>query len=339
MHKTSIIGIDLAKHVFQIHKNDHHGHTEVKKQLKRHQVLDYLAKQPKTLVAMEACGGSHYWARAIKELGHDVKVIPAQYVKPFVQVNKNDARDAQAIAEAAARPNIKGIAVKSVEQQDLQAIHRIRERLTKERTAISNEIRGLLGEYGEVIPKGSKAIKESLMEVLEDAENGLSHRIRQLLNDLRSQWLERDARVTAYTSELEVIAKNIEACSRLQSIPGIGPVNATLLFSYMGDPNDYEKGRNFSASLGLVPKQSSSGGKDVMLGISKQGNKHVRKQLVHGARSAYKVLVKMENSSRLSEWVKRQEGKHPNKIIVALANKIARIAWALMKNGGVYQAS
>lgn len=338
MSKTSIIGIDLAKHVFQLHGNDAQGHTKLAKQVRRHQLLEVLAQQPKCLVAMEACGGSHHWAREIKKLGHEVKVIPAQYVKPFVQVNKNDARDAQAIAEAAARPSIKGIALKSIEQQDLQALHRVRERLVKDRTAVGNELRGLLLEMGITISKGNKVVRESIGLIAEDAENGLSYRYRQLILDLQDQWLELDKRIEAYSKELEQIASSTDACQRLQSIPGIGPINATLLYSQMGDASDYQSGRHFSASLGLVPKQHASGGKELMLGISKQGNKHVRKQLVHGARAAYRALLNTETPNRLTEWIKGMEGKHPNKIVVALANKLARIAWALMHKGGVYQA-
>jgi transposase len=297
-----------------------------------------MTKQPKSLVAIEACGGAHYWARAFKAQGHEVKMIHPKYVKPFVQVNKNDARDAQAIAEAAARPSMPTVAIKSIEQQDIQAIHRVRERLVKEKTAISNELRGLLGEYGIVMAQGHKSIRETILRVLEDAENGMSMKGRHIINDLREQWLDRELRISEYDKELKVIAKENDICVRLQTIPGIGPVNATLLYCHAVDHNHFASGRHLSASLGLVPRQHASGGKENLLGISKQGNKHVRKQLVHGARSAYKTLLKEDNNSRLSLWVKRMEGKHPNKIIVALANKMARIVWALMKNETVYQA-
>ena len=338
MKNISIIGIDLAKNVIQVHGNDAHGHTRFTRKLKRNDVLEFMANQPKSLVAIEACGGAHYWARALKAQGHEVKMIHPKYVKPFVQVNKNDARDAQAIAEAAARPSMPTVAIKSIEQQDIQAIHRVRERLVKEKTAISNELRGLLGEYGIVMAQGHKSIRETVMRVLEDAENGMSMKGRHIINDLREQWLDRELRISEYDKELKVIAKENDVCVRLQTIPGIGPVNATLLYCHAGDHNHFASGRHLSASLGLVPRQHASGGKENLLGISKQGNKHVRKQLVHGARSAYKTLLKEDNNSRLSLWVKRMEGKHPNKIIVALANKMARIVWALMKNETVYQA-
>jgi len=338
MNKLSIIGIDLAKNVIQLHGNDANGHTRFTRKLKRKEVLAFMVKQPKSLVAMEACGGAHYWARMLQEQGHEVKMIHPRYVKPFVQVHKNDARDALAIAEAAARPAMPTVAIKSVEQQDIQAIHRVRERLVKEKTAISNELRGLLGEYGIVMAQGHKSIRESVLTILENAENGMSMKGREIINDLREQWLDRESRISEYDKALKIIAKDNVICQRLQSMPGIGPVNATLLYSYVGDHDHFASGRHLSASLGLVPRQHASGGKENLLGISKRGNKHVRKQLVHGARAAYKVLIKDDNKSRLGLWVKRMEGKHPNKIIVALANKMARIVWALMKNETTYQA-
>ena len=338
MNNTSIIGIDLAKNVIQLHGNDKQGQTRFTRKLKRKDVLEFMVKQPKCLVAIEACGGSHYWARALQAQGHDVKMIHPKYVKPFVQVNKNDARDAQAIAEAAARPSMPTVAIKSIDQQDIQAVHRVRERLVKEKTAINNELRGLLGEYGIVMVQGHKSIRSNVIDILENAENGLSMQGRAIINDLREQWLDRDMRIKEYDEKLKKIAKENDVCVRLQSIPGIGPVNATLLYCHAGDHNHFPSGRHLSASLGLVPRQHASGGKENLLGISKQGNKHVRKQLVHGARAAYKVLLSKENNSRLALWIKRMEGKHPNKVIVALANKMARIVWALMKNETVYQA-
>lgn len=338
MNKLSIIGIDLAKNVIQLHGNDAHGHTRFTRKLKRKEVLEFMAKQPHSIVAMEACGGAHYWARMFQSQGHVVKMIHPQYVKPFVQVNKNDARDALAIAEAAARPTMSTVAIKSIEQQDIQAIHRVRERLVKEKTAISNELRGLLGEYGIVMAQGHKSIRETVLSILENAENGMSMKGREIINDLREQWLDREQRIGEYDKALKIIAKDNMVCQRLQSIPGIGPVNATLLYSHAGDHHHFACGRHLSASLGLVPRQHASGGKENLLGISKRGNKHVRKQLVHGVRAAYRVLLKEESTSRLGLWVKRMEGKHPNKIIVALANKMARIVWALMKNETEYQA-
>ena len=337
MAKTSIISIDLAKNVFQLHGIDARGHKQFNRQLKRDQVLSFLANQPKCLVAIEACGGSHYWARKIEELGHKVKIIHPKYVKPFVQVNKNDQRDAHAIAEAAARPSMPSVAHKSIEQLDVQALHRVRERLVKEKTAVGNELRGILGEMGIIIAQGHQSIREAVPAILEDAEAELSMRGRQLIADLREQWLEREQRVAYYDRELKAIANENEVCKRLQSIPGIGPVNATLLYSHAGDAGHFKTARHFSAYLGLVPKQHASGGKEVLLGISKQGKKQVRKQLVHGARAAYRALSQSGDDSRLRQWLSRMSGKHANTIIVALANKLARIVWAVMMKEQCYQ--
>ena len=336
MGNVSIIGIDLAKNVFQIHGVDANGKKRLGKTVKRNSLLRFLAKQPSCVVAMEACCGAHFWAREIAKLGHKTKILHPQYVKPFVQGYKNDARDAQAITEAAARPSIPEVAQKTVEQLDLQALHRVRERLMKERTAIGNELRGLLAEMGIVIRTGHKVIREEIHFILEDASNGMSIMGRQIIQDLQNQWLEREERIAQYDKEIQQIAQENEICKRLQSIPGIGVINATLLYSHAGDASSFASGRHFSASVGLVPKQHSSGGKERLSSISKRGNKHVRKQLVHGARSTYKKLLKPEDQSHLGKWVKRMEGKHPNKIIVALANKLARIAWVLMKNETSY---
>lgn len=337
MSKISIIGIDLAKNVFHLYGADAHGKRCFSRQLRRAKLLEFLARQPRCLVAMEACGGSHFWARQVAELGHEVKVIHPRYVSPFVQLHKNDQRDAQAISEAAARHSIPAVATKSLDQQDLQAVHRVRERLVKERTAIGNELRGLLIEYGEVIAQGNHAIKTRLPQLLEDAENGLTPVVRRLLAQLREQWLTRDQEVEALTRELESLSRHNDVCQRLQTIPGIGPINATLLYCHAGDVSRFRSGRQFGAYLGLVPKQKASGGKEVLLGISKAGNVHVRKQLVHGARSAYKQLLNSSQPSRLGDWVQHKTGKHPNKVIVGLANKLARIIWSLMARGGVYQ--
>lgn len=338
MTEISIIGIDLAKQVFQVHGVDRQGRARFNRRLTRAQMERFLIQQPHCLIAMEACGGAHHWARRAQAAGHQVKLMHPRYVKPFVQVNKNDARDAQAIAEAAARPSIPAVRPKTVEQQDLQALHRVRERLVKERTAIGNELRGLLGEMGLVINQGHKALRDAVPRLLEDANNALSIRGRRIIADLRDQWLERDARIAHYDRELQAVARDNPVCRRLQSIPGIGPINATLLYSHAGDASSFRSARHFSASLGLVPRQHASGGKERLLGISKQGNKHVRKQLIHGARAAYLMLSKASAAdSRLSRWLSGLSGKPTNKVVVALANKLARIVWAVMAREVSYQ--
>lgn len=337
MKQLNTIAIDLAKNVFQVHINDSRGHKLSSRQVRRAQLLNYLIKQPVSLVAMEACGGAHYWAREILKLGHEVKIIHPAYVKPFVQLHKNDQRDAAAIAEAAVRPSIPAVSVKSVEQMDLQALHRVRERVVKERTAIGNELRGVLLEAGVALAQGSATLRTKVPEILADADNGLSPRLRLLIQDLLEEWYQRDERAQRYKEELERVATTNPLCKLLLKLPGIGPINATLLVSHAGDAKHFKSGRHFSAYLGLVPKQHASGGKEQLDGISKHGNKHVRKQLVHGARSAYRSLLKNPEGSRLGRWVARMEGKHPNKIIVALANKLARIVWAVLSKNATYQ--
>lgn len=338
MSKFNTIGIDLAKQIFQVHINDANGKKLSSRKLKRGQLLDFMRQQPKSLVAMEACSGAHWWARQFELLGHAVKVIHPAYVKPFVQMHKNDQRDAQAIAEAAVRPNIPAVTVKSQEQLDLQAIHRVRERLVKEKTAISNELRGILAECGIVLAQGHGSLRAGIPLILEDAENGLSHALRCLVSDLMQQWHEQVERIDRYDRQLQQISKENEDCQRLMGIPGIGPVNATLLLSHAGSARQFKTARHFAAYLGLVPRQHASGGKEKLLGITKRGNKQVRKQLVHGARSAYRALLAKDDESRLKAWLIRCEGKHPNKVIVALANKLARIIWAVLTKETAYVA-
>lgn len=332
MKNISILSIDLAKNVFQLHGQNKQGKQVLQKRLRREELQNTIANLPPCLIAMEACIGAHAWARQFMKMGHQVKLLAPHYVKPFVQVNKNDQRDAAAIALAASLPSIPSVSVKSEEQLDLQAIHRVRERLVRERVATGNEIHGLLADMGVVIPTGEAAIKHLLPTLLEDAEQPMTHRGRLLIDDLRSQWLEKEAHVKRYDQILKEYSKDSEACQKLMKIPGLGIINASLLWCYIGDPKRFSTGRHVAASLGLVPKQASSGEKERLNGISKQGNKHLRKQLVHGARAAYRVLLKEEPTGRLAGWAKRMKssGKHPNKIVVALANKLARIAWSLL---------
>lgn len=334
MKNISILSIDLAKNVFQLHGQNKQGKQILRKRLRREELRNSVANLPPCLIAMETCIGAHAWARQFMAMGHQVKLISPQYVKPFVQVNKNDQRDAAAIALAASLPSIPSVSVKSEEQLDLQAIHRVRERLVRERVATSNEIRGLLADMGVVIPTGEAAIKNLLPALLEDAEQPITYRGRLLLADLRSQWLEKEAHVKRYDQILKEYSKDSTECQKLMAVPGLGVINASLLWCYIGDPKRFASGRHVAASLGLVPKQASSGEKERLNGISKQGNKHLRKQLVHGARAAYRVLLKEESTGRLADWVKRMKsnGKHPNKIVVALANKLARIAWRLLSS-------
>lgn len=339
MNQISIVGIDLAKHVFQLHAVDERGHKVFSKTVQRDQLRLTLAQLPPCRVAMEACGSAHYWAREIRTLGHEAQLLPPQSVKPFVLGHKNDARDAAAIAEAAARPATPRVAIKTQAQQALQALHRVRSRLVRDRTAIGNELRGLMSEFGLVVAQGHAAIRQGIVrELLDTQRERLGDELHLLLADLLAQWLELDARVQHYDKRLQALARASEQAQRLMSIPGIGPVNATLLISHLGDPARFPNGRQFSASLGLVPRQYSSGGHSRLRGITKRGNGEVRRQLVHGARAALRQFQRQEHPDRLARWACTLAARvGQRKAIVALANKLARICWSLLVQGQHYQ--
>ena len=336
MSKITTIGLDLAKNVFHVVCCDEHGKVVKKKMLKRFQVLNYFANLPTCLVGMEACASAHHWARELGALGHQVKLIPPQYVKPYVRGNKNDYNDALAIAEAVIRPEMHFVAVKTPEQQDIQALHRLRERRLQERTALCNQLRGLLAEYGLILPKGVNILRRRLPELLEDGENGLSDLFRRLLAQSYQQLQELDGYIDFYTQEMKRQSQQDEACQRLQTIPGYGPIGASVFHSVVGNGEAYRRGRDVSASLGLVPRQHSSGGKEVLLGISKRGDRYLRSLLVHGARSV--VIQATKKDDRLSRWINKVKAERGfNKAVVALANKMARIGWAVLVNKNVYQ--
>lgn len=337
MSKITTIGLDLAKHVFHVVSCDARGKLLGKKVLRRGQMLCYFANLPPCRVGMEACAGASYWGRELQALGHSVKLIPPQYVKPFVRGNKNDYNDALAIAEAVVRPQMRFAAIKTVAQQDVQALHRLRERRVAERTALCNQVRGLVGEYGIILPKGVNTLRRRLPELLEDAGNGLSELFRRLLAQSYRQLRELDAHIEDYTRELGRQSKQSAACQRLETIPGYGPIVASVFYSVVGDGAAYRRGRDVSAAVGLVPRQHSSGGKDTLLGISKRGDRYLRSLLVHGARSV--VIQAAGKDDRLSRWInkiKAQRGH--NKAVVALANKLARIGWAVLAHNTTYQA-
>jgi transposase len=336
MNKITTIGLDLAKNVFHAVCSDEQGKVVRKNRLKRSQVLAYFATLPTCLVGMEACASAHHWARELGALGHQVKLIPPQYVKPYVRGNKNDYNDALAIAEAVIRPEMHFVAVKTTEQQDIQALHRLRERRLADRTALCNQLRGLLAEYGLILPTGVNLLRRSLPELLEDGENGLSDLFRRLLAQSYQQLQTLDSHIDHYTQEMKRQSQQDEACRRLQTIPGYGPIVAGVFRSVVGNGEAYRRGRDVSASLGLVPRQHSSGGKEVLLGISKRGDRYLRSLLVHGARSV--VIRAAKKDDRLSRWINKVKAERGfNKAVVALANKMARIGWAVVVNKTVYQ--
>lgn len=334
--KITTIGLDIAKSVFHLVAVNLRGKPLKKKQLKRHQLLAYFAKLESCLVVMEACGSANHWARELKALGHDVKLIAPQYVKPYVKGNKNDYNDAEAIAEAAQRPTMRFVPIKNIEQQDVQNIHRQRERLKGQRTALSNQIRGLLAEYGVAIHKGIATLKRELPLILEDGSNALTVGARELFAELFDELIAINERLERCEQRIKAVNQGNEQCQRLDEVLGIGAITASALYAAAGDGSDFVNGRHFSAWLGLVPGQHSTGGKPVLLGISKRGNRYLRTLLIHGARAVLRYSA--EKTDRFSRWAQSLlERRGHNRACVAVANKLARIAWVIMAKGERYR--
>lgn len=331
------IGVDLAKNVFQVHGVDKEENIVLKRQLRRSQVLSFFAKLAPCLIGMEACSSAHYWARELKRFGHTVKLIAPQFVKPYVKSNKNDANDAEAICEAVGRPSMRFVSIKTIEQQDIQSVHRVRSELVKQRTAKVNQIRGLLGERGIVTKSRVENLRKALPDILEDGENSLTYRFRHLLDALREDLVILDKRISELDQEIAVISKEDPSSQRLQKIPGIGPVTATALVAAIGDATVFKKGRDLAAWLGLTPRQHSSGGKDRLLGISKRGDSYLRTLLIHGARAVLRTAGNKQDSRSL--WlVSLKERRNQNIAAVAMANKNARIVWAMLTRNEEYRS-
>jgi transposase len=332
------VGVDLAKNVFQVHGVDRNEKAVWRRKLARDAWLKVLLEtvEPSCEIGMEACGGAHHWARRLQAHGFKVKLVAPQFVKPYVKSNKNDANDAEAICEAMSRPHMRFVSVKTVAQQDIQAVHRIRAELSKQRTAKANQIRGLVAEYGLVAPKELVHLRRALPCWLEDAENGLSERFRRLLHGLWGDLQALDARMAELDREIGAIAQSDPAARRLQQLRGVGPIIATALLAAVGTGEQFAHGRQMSAAFGLTPRQHSSGGKERLLGISKRGDTYLRVLLIHGARSV--IRTSKDKDDRLSQWVTRLAARsHPNVAVVAMANKTTRMAWAMLKNGTNYQ--
>lgn len=323
------IGIDLAKQVFQLHGVDHQEKGVLRKQLRRNQMLIFFAKLPPCFIGMEACSSAHYWARELQKLGHTVKLMAPQFVKPYVKGNKNDANDAEAICEAVGRPTMRFVAIKTIVQQDIQSVHRIRKELVQQRTAKVNQIRGLLAEYGLTVERRIEKLRKALPLILEDAENGLSFEFRMLLQELQQDLIGLDNRVGEMDKKIHLLASSNATAKRLQQIPGIGPITSTALVCAIGDGKQFKLGRDLAAWLGLTPRQHSSGGKDRLLGISKRGDTYLRTLLIHGARAVLKVSDNKKYPRSL--WIQNLcSRRNKNIAAVALANKNARIVWALL---------
>ena len=336
MGDVTTIGIDLAKNVFQVHGVDAEGEVVFRRQLRRGQVLPFFRKQPACLVGMEACATAHHWAREIGALGHEVRLMPPRYVKPYVKRNKNDLADAEAICEAVTRPTMRFVAVKTPDDQSVQMLHRTRQLFIRQRTTVINAIRGHLAEFGIVAGVGRNGV-ERLLEIIEAGDDDRvpaeARRcllaLRAQLEMVRQQILDADRRILAWHRESDL-------SQRLDAIPGVGPLIATALVAAVPDPHAFRSGRDLAAWIGLVPKQSSTGGKERLGHISKAGNRYLRMLLVIGALSVIRRAQQVGYTRR--PWLARLLERRPAKVAaIALANKIARIAWAMMARGTTYR--
>ena len=333
---VTTVGLDIAKSVFHLVGAEANGKPVLKKRLRRNKVLAYFANLTPCVIGIEACGGAQYWARELRGLGHDARLINPKYVKRFLCGNKNDYNDAAALCEAVVHPKTRLVPVKTPAQQDLQALHRVRQGAMQQRTVWVNRARGLLGEHGIVMPKGIGAFRRRVPELLEDGENGLSELFRELLAQLYAQVRALDEQVAAYDRRLAQLARADETCQRLVELPGFGPVISTAMAASAGDGRAYHNGRHLSASLGLVPRQHGTGGKVRLLGITKRGDKHLRALLIHGARAV--VYHAANKDDALSRWINRIRAESgTNVAAVALANKLVRIAWVIVRRGEHYR--
>lgn len=334
---AAVYGVDIGKNTFHVAGTDPSGKVIQRAKFRRHTLLEFFKRAQPALVGMEACPGSQWLARQLQALGHTVKIIPAQFVRPYVKSHKNDIIDAEAIAEAVTRPSMRFVEIKSTEQIDIQALHRIRDQMVRSRTRLVCQMRSFCLEYGIALRQGIGMFKVNLPQVLEEPTNELTTTMRRLLKDLFDDLVRLELRIKQVTREIETLAAKDERARRLMTVPGIGPLGATALLASAGDAHQFRKARDMAAWLGLVPRQNSTGGKPVLLGISKRGNSYARRLLIHGARSC---LLHLDRSrDRLGAWLD-QLGKrmHVNKATVALAAKLARIAWVIMtKPGALYE--
>ena len=330
------IGLDLAKYVFEVHGVDELGNVVIRKTLRRGSVATFFANLPPCLVGMEASNGAHYWARVLTELGHKVRLISPQFVAPYVKSNKNDRNDAEAICEAVGRPTMRFVPPKSPEQLAVQALHRIRQRLVRSRTRLVNQIRGILAEHGIVIARDISRLRRALAEITGNSTDDLNMLVRTLIVEAQAELTEVDRRIASCDRRIRELYRTSELCQRLGEIEGIGPVTATALVAAVGDHSCFKNGRQFAAWLGLVPKQRSSGERHRLFGISKRGDRYLRTLMIHGARAALgKAGGKQDPRSR---WLASlRQRRHPNVAAVALANKNARIVWAMLAGNFSYE--
>ena len=332
--QIAVIGIDLGKNSCSIVGLDVRGAVVLRRRMRREGIIKLAAKLKPCVVAIEACCGAHHLGRVLRAQGHEVRLMSPEYVRPYVKSQKNDDRDAEAIAEAATRPTMRFVELKSEEQLDMQTLHRARDRLVGERTALINQLRAVLLERGIIVAQGRRKLERQLTEMGTQVD-ALSQRMRMLIQDMRTQWYELDRRIAEFDKELTEWARDDEAARRLRTIPGIGVLNATALVAAIGHGESFARGRDLAAWLGLVPRQVTTGGKPRLVGISKRGNKYLRKLLIHGARAALPTLL--ESPTPLGGWLRALIARmHKNAAVVALANKLARIAWAVLRHGKTF---
>jgi transposase len=338
MENVTVLGIDLAKEVFQLHGADQKGRKVFNKQVSRKKLIEFMTKLPPCLVGMEACATAHYWARKFTAMGHTVKLMAPQFVKPYVKSNKNDYNDAEAIAEAVTRPTMRFVPQKNVEQQSIQAVHRARELWVGQRTALCNHIRGVLMEFGIAISQGVAKLAKELPSILEDAENELTPLMRECVRNYITQLENINIAIKEINNKIQEIAQENEKCQRIMKIEGVGVLTATAIVAAVGNAKEFKNGREMAAWIGLVPKQRSSGNKTVLLGISKRGDRYLRRLLIQGGHSVVRVCTKKEDKRNL--WVKdKKQTIGTNKTAVAVANKNARIIWALLANNDEYKVA
>lgn len=336
--QIAILGIDLGKNSCSLVGLDATGKAVVRRRMRRESVIGFTATLPTCVVAMEACCGAHHLGRILAEQGHTVRLMSPEYVRPYVKAQKNDERDAEAIAEAATRPTMRFVALKSAAQLDMQTLHRVRDRLVGERTSLMNQIRSILLERGYVVPQGRAKLAARLDDLAADPDLQLSPRIRALILDMRARWQALDQRITAFDAEFCAHAQHDTRARRLITLPGIGALNATALVAAVGDARTFARGRDLAAWLGLVPRQVTTGGKPRLLGITKRGSRYLRKMLIQGARAAMPTLRRSD--TQLGAWLRRLLSRaHPNTAVVALAAKMARIVWALLRYERTYAAA
>jgi len=334
--EMSVLGIAIAQRVFHAVGMDERGKIVLRKRLSRHDLMPLLAKLPPGRIGMEACGGAHDWARRFRAQGHEVKRMAPQFVKPYVKSNKNDSRDAEAIAEAVTRPTRRFVPIKDVDQQDIQALHRVRARLIGERTALINAGHGLMHAYGIVMPKGVSKFRQAVVEKLESEKDKLTALSQEMFWKLVEEFAALEKQLAYYQEKLDTLATTHPECQRLMTIPGIGPLTATALVAAVSDASAFKNGRQFAAWLGLVPRQHSTGGKERLLGISKRGDSSRRKLLMHGARATLRWVGR--KTDRRSQWMRQLvERRGHNRTVVAIANKNARIVWALLTSHQAYE--